>query len=81
MSIPDFVIRASLRADELTSRTPPDPETRPEGAELERRETREGLPEHLEPGERYEHIAIERHLLGAVGDPDRADAPRGADRP
>jgi hypothetical protein len=66
MSIPDFVIRTSLRADGLMSGTPPEPETRSEAVELERREARDGLPPNLEPGERYEDIAIERHLLGEV---------------
>jgi hypothetical protein len=70
VSIPDFVIRTSLRADELTSRTAPEPETRLEAVELERREASDGLPPNLEPGERYEDIAIERHLLGEVRAPN-----------
>jgi hypothetical protein len=70
MSIPDFVIRTSLRADELTSRVTPEPETQAETVELERREARDGLPPKLEPGERYEDIAIERHLIGEVRAPN-----------
>jgi hypothetical protein len=66
MSIPDFVIRTSLRADELTVRVPPEPETQAEAVELERREARDRLPPNLEPGERYEDIAIERRLVGEV---------------
>lgn len=78
MNIPDFEIRASLRADELRGHTPPDAETRVESdlVSLERQEARTGLPRDLESDKRYERIAIERRLVGELRDPAPVDAPR-----
>jgi len=68
VSLPDFEINASLRGDELTSRTPPDPDTRSEGdaLTLQRQETRLGLPPRMEPGRRYRDISIGRRLVGQL---------------
>ena len=62
--IPDFEIKARVRARELTARTRPDTETQGENAEVGREESRRGLPGEIEPGERYEDVELDRRVVG-----------------
>jgi hypothetical protein len=66
VKIPDFELLASLRADKLTSRTPPDARVDGTGVTLERQEARSGLSPRTEAGERYENVAIARRVLGEL---------------
>ena len=64
----DFEIRVGLRARALRSRTPPDARTETEGdVALAREQTQTGVPEEIEPGERYEDVTVEKRLSGQVG--------------
>jgi hypothetical protein len=64
VSDPDFEISMVLRARELVAHAPPDTKTEAENVTLTRRQTSGGLPERLEPGERYEDVLVEHRLVG-----------------
>ena len=67
MTIPDFEIKASLRARELVGHVPPDArtETKGEAVALTREESRAGLPsERMESGRRYHDVTIEKRVVG-----------------
>jgi hypothetical protein len=73
----DFELRAALRAERLSVRTPPaGPGTVAENAAVARRDRRVGLPERLLRGGRHAHVAVETEVLGALSDP-----PSGPARP
>jgi hypothetical protein len=69
VSVPDFEIGVSLRAERLTALAPPDAEVAPEGVELVQEEVRSGLPEEIEPGEPYEDVGVAKRLRAATRHP------------
>lgn len=68
MSTPDFETVASLRARNLASHVPPEGGTESEGedVELTHEQTRRGLPTKMQPGRRYDDVAIQKRVLGFV---------------
>ncbi len=72
MSEVDFEIAASLRAQKLTVRAPPEARIEPESddMELDRRESRAGLPNELQPSASYEAVSVEKQVLGRLVKPN-----------
>jgi hypothetical protein len=66
MSAADFEIGTRLRAGRLTVHDPPDVRTEGEAVTLEREQTRNGLPERLEAGGRYDEVEVGKQLLGRM---------------
>jgi hypothetical protein len=67
MSVPDFEVAARIRGKSLIARVPPDPATETTGgAELMRRQTRQRLPEEMEPGHTYHNVLVTKRLIGRV---------------
>jgi hypothetical protein len=62
----DFEISVGLRARKLTSRAPPEPETRGEAVRVARAEERTGLPAQMEPGDDYENVVVEKQVIGRL---------------
>jgi hypothetical protein len=67
----DFEVKAKVRADRLTVRTPPaeGPETTGEGTAIARRELRLGLPKRMQPSGSYTQVVVEKELLGSLDEP------------
>jgi hypothetical protein len=68
MSVPDFEVAARMRGKSLVARVPPDPatETTGDGVELMHRQTRQRLPEEMEPGHAYQNVLVTKRLIGRV---------------
>lgn len=68
MSGADFILGASLRAEELEWRRLADTEIWSDGdaKELERYEGLNGLPASARPGVRYENVRVERLVFGEI---------------
>ena len=67
MTTDDFQIAVRLRARRLIGHNPPNAQTQAEDhVTLAREETREGLPAEMQPGERYEDVAVEKRLSGKI---------------
>jgi hypothetical protein len=66
VTVPDFELHGSLRAERLTSHTPS--AARVEGFEvtLEREEEQAGLPPRKEPGKPYANVAVHRRVIGRL---------------
>ena len=75
MSRPDLEISARLRARRLAVRVPPKSKTQPEGGALtiEQLQARSGLPPHMQPAERYEHVVVEKQVRGRLRGPPSQD--------
>jgi hypothetical protein len=65
---PDFEIDASLRAEKLVTRVPPDAqaEAETEDVKLERRQTRRGVSERVHPLARDGGVAVEKRVVGRL---------------
>jgi hypothetical protein len=72
MSEVDFEIAASLRAEKLSVRAPPEARMESEGddVELDRHESRRGLPSELQPSASYDAVTVQKHVTGRLAKPD-----------
>jgi hypothetical protein len=67
MTTDDFEIAVRLRARRLVGHNPPKAQTRTDDhVTLAREETRKGLPPDMQPGERYEEVAVDKRLAGQI---------------
>jgi hypothetical protein len=71
----DFVLDGLFRGKRLHTFAPPEATTVAAGAEVEREETRSGLPERVDVGSTHEDVAVHKRVRGRIRDPGAPEPP------